>query len=350
MLFSSQIKAMTDRRRMLGQMMGVGGLAAMAPALSACSEEQSSNAESAPAETPPAAAPVSAPAGTNLEMVKQTINFMDPAQNLKSFIKVLGNLDSTVETVGWFGGDIFAVTEPDKPLQKMFGVDGMGVLRVESQDDGSYRLFNRECAFYTDPMTGEYIDTWTNPYTQEEVEVVSIHNMTVNAEVAPIFKMDFDGEVQEMPFMPPWWIQEKINTAMSMFEVHVVAPNAMTVEEWPRESAGPVNRISEMFHRSCRLSELQDEDLTSVNYDGVWTRVGPWLPWMLQGQAPGHILYRTFMTRPGTIDNMPDRLLKQVSDELGEEYFVAPPASSWGSQNDSSFSVYMEENDPKPAL
>lgn len=340
MLNSSWLKAAASRRDAL-KMITMGGAAASLPALTACAQESGPPAGSAPAA--PAATP-----GNSRERVALSIDFQDPVANLRSFVKVVGDLDPTVETVGWFGGDIFAVTTPDKPLQKMFGVEGMGVLRVEAQEDGSYRLFNRECAFYKHPFTGQFIDTWQNPFTGEEVKVSPIHNLVVNAEVAPVFKMDFDGEVKEMPFTPPWWVQEKINTAMSMFEVHVVAPNPMSVEEWPRESAGPFNRISEMFHRSVRLSDLQNEDLTGVDYDGVWTRVGPWLPWMLQGQAEGHLLYRTFMTRPGTIERMPAALLKQVSDKLGEEYFIAPPADTWGQQNDSSFSVYMAENEPAP--
>ena len=69
---------------------------------------------------------------------------------------------------------------------------------------------------------------------------------------------------------------------------------------------------------------------------------------MLQGQAEGHLLYRTFMTRPGTIDLMPEAFVQRVADKLGEEYFVAPSADTWGQPNDSSFSVYMAENEPKP--
>lgn len=340
MLNSTLLDSLANRREALRSLLTIGGGAAAAGlGLSACARDAG---EQAPAGTP-AGVPAKG-------AVTQTIDFRDPVQNLRSFIKVMGNLDPAVETVGWFGGDIFAVTTPDKPLQKLFGVDGMGVLRTEPQADGTYRIFNRECAFYTHPFTRAYMDTWENPFTGEEVEVSPIHNLVVNAEIAPIFKMDFDGVVKEMPFTPPWWIQEKIDTAMSMFEVHIVAPSPMSPEEWPRESAGPFNRISEMFHRSTRLSQLQDENRTSADYDGVWTRIGPWLPWMLQGQAPGHLLYRTFMTRPGTIDKMPDKLLQQVADKLGEQYFVAPPADTWGQQNDSSFSVYMSENEPAPAL
>lgn len=338
MLFSSQLRALTDRRALLRGLVATGGAAAAAPLLSACAQD-----------APPGAAPAASTGGSG-GSPKLTINFQDPAQNLKAFIKVMGDLDPAAETVGWFGGDVFAVTDPDKPLQKMYGVEGMGVLRTEPRADGTYRIFNRECAFYTHPFTGEYMDTWTNPFTGEEVEVSPIHNMVVNAEIAPIFKMDFDGKVQEVPFTPPWWVQEKIDTVMNMFEIHVAPPSPMSVEKWPRESAGPINRISEMFHRTVKLSELQDESRTWVDYSGVWTRIGPWLPWMLQGQAPGYLLYRTFMTRPGTIERMPDKLLARVSDKLGEQYFQAPPPDTWGSKNDSSFSVYMEENEPKPAL
>ncbi|RMF95967.1 MAG: DUF1838 domain-containing protein [Gammaproteobacteria bacterium] len=335
MLYSSQLRALMNRRSMLNAMLGAGAAASAVPLLSACAQENALLASAGDGQAEPGPVP-------------RTIDFSDPAQNLHAFIKVMGSLDPEQEVVGWFGGDIFAVTSPDKPLQKLFGVEGMGVLRTEAQPDGSYRIFNRECAFYTDPRTGEYMDRWTNPFHGEEVKVVPIHNLVVNAEIAPIFKMDFDGRVQEIPFTPPWWVQEKIDKAMNMFEVHVVAPNPMSVEEWPRESAGPVNRISEMFHRTAKLSELQDDSLDSVDYSGVWTRIGPWLPWMLQGQMPGHLLYRTFMTKPMSIDRMPDKLVKHVAERLGEQYFRAPPPETWGSQNDSSFSVYMRENEPAP--
>ncbi len=344
MLYSSQLRALVDRRNLLRNAFTLGGAVAVLPGITACAQESSP-----PPPTPTAPEVPPPPPVASVPELKLDIDFKDPAQNLRAFVKVMGNLDPTVETVGWFGGDVFAVTSPDKPLQKMYGVEGMGVLRTEAQDDGSYRLFNRECAFYTHPFTGQFIDTWENPFTGEEVKVSPIHNLTVNAEVAPVFKMDFDGKVQEIPFAPPWWVQEKIDTVMNMFEVHVAPPSPMTVEEWPRESAGPVNRISEMFHRSMKLSDLQDESLTSVDHTGVWTRIGPWLPWMLQGQAEGHLLYRTFMTRPQTIERMPDRLLRQVADNLGEQYFQAPAQDSWGSENDSSFSVYMAENEPQPA-
>jgi len=330
MLHTSMLNAMSNRRQALKSFFTIGGMAAAATGLSmtACAapDDQEPEAKPAPKRVP--------------------IDFSDPAQNLKAFIKTTGDLDPTVETVGWFGGDVFAVLSPDRPLMKLFGVEGFGVLRVEAQDDGSYRMFNRELAYYKDPKTGEYLDEWQNPLNGETVEVSPIHNMTVNAEIAPIMKMDFDGTVMEVPFSPPWhFFGDK---AFSLFEVHTAFPNPMTPEKWPRDSAGPVTRISERFQRLTSLSQLEDPDRTHADYTGVWTRIGPWLPWMLQGQAPGHLLYRTFMNRTGTADKLPGPLVARTEERF-PQYFEAPGPETWGGPNDSSFSVYMQEHEPKPA-
>lgn len=328
----SLLTALSDRRTALQTFFGWGlAGAAVAAGVSACGERPPGD----DAAKAPAAGKAAAPA---------SINFGDPAENLRAFVKLTGDLDPKAETVGWFGGDVFAVLGPDKPLQKLFSVEGFGVLRVATQPDGSYRLFNRELAYYKDAKTGEFLDTWTNPFTSEVVEVSPIHNKVVNAQIAPLMKMDFDGTLVEVPFSPPWNIFG--DKAFSLFEVHTAFPNPMTPATWPRESAGPVTRISEMFQRFASLSQLADPGRSYADYTGVWTRIGPWMPWMLQGQVPGHLLYRTFMDRTGTAARLP-AALRARAEKLHPDFFVAPDDSTWGGPNDSSFSVYMAENKPK---
>ncbi len=332
MLHSSLINHLVTRRAALGSLLSAGAVSAGGLALAGCARP------SGEAETPATGA--ASPAATRVP-----VDFGDPAQNLRAFIKLTGDLDPAVETVGWFGGHVFAVLGPDQPLQKILGVEGFGVLRVAPQPGDVYRLFNREIAFYKDPQTDEFVDTWTNPFTGEEVEVSPIHNLTVNAEIAPVMKMDFDGTLVDLPFSPPWWVQEE--KAFSLFEVHTAFPNPMTPDQWPRESAGPVTRISEIFHRMTTLAEIEDAASTKADYTGVWTRIGPWMPWMLQGQVPGHLLYRCFMNRTGTADRLPAKL-RERTERGYPEYFQAPGDETWGGPNDSSFSVYMQENEPKP--
>ena len=295
----------------------------------------------------------SACAGPSKSGRRAPIDFNDPVQSLRAFVKLMGNLDPTVETPGWFGGTVFGDSRRDRPLKPLMGIEGFGVLRAERQSDTSYRVFNRELAFYTDLKTGEYLDTWVNPYTKEECEVKPIHNMTVNASMivsekfGTAIEMDFDGNLMEVP-LPLGW-QNFDDKLFSTFEVHTAFPNELKPDVWPRESSGPVIRIAEIFQRVANLAELENPDVTTADYSGCWTRVGPWLPWMRQGQADGNLLFRTFMTKLNSPDQLSPRFKAHIEERL-PEYFVAPPPESWGSKNDSSFSVYARENEPLPPL
>jgi len=284
---------------------------------------------------------------------REPIDFDDPVQSLRAFVKLMGDLDPTVETPSWFGGHVFGDTRRDRPLKALMGIEGFGVLRVERQSDTSYQVFNRELAFYTDLETGEYLDTWVNPYTKEECEVKPIHNMTVNAHMivsekfGTAIEMDFDGNLMEVP-LPLGW-QSFGHKLFSNFEVHTAFPNELKPDAWPRESSGPVIRIAEIFQRVANLAELENPDVTTADYSGCWTRVGPWLPWMRMGQADGNLFFRTFMTKLNSADELSPRFKAHIEEHL-PEYFEAPPSDTWGGKNDSSFSVYVRENEPLPPL
>ena len=59
-------------------------------------------------------------------------------------------------------------------------------------------------AFYKDLQTGEFIDEWDNPLNGKRVETFPIHNMIVNATLAPVMEMDIEGTMLKKPFTPPW--------------------------------------------------------------------------------------------------------------------------------------------------
>lgn len=274
------------------------------------------------------------------------IDFSNPAENLRAFIKLTGSLDPSAETTGWFGGTIYAVIGDQQKLQPLIGVEGFGINRIEQKSENVYRIFNREFAVYKDLETGRILERWDNPLNGESVDVFPIQNRTVTAEIAPIIKQDFDGTMVEFPFNPPWLVQQ--GTAFSVLEVHTAFPNPMTPQEWPRESAGPINRTSEMFNRAANYAELADPDSPHANSNGTWVRISPWLPWMLMGQSEGHLLYRTFIQRTGEVSKLPSQLLEYTSKHY-PEFLSAPPPEVWGTPNDSSFSVYMEKREPVPA-
>ncbi|MBT6959519.1 MAG: hypothetical protein HOA00_00110, partial [Rhodospirillaceae bacterium] len=56
---------------------------------------------------------------------------------------------------------------------------------------------------------------------------------------------------------------------------------------------------------------------------------------------------RSFMNKTGPVENLPAQLRAYIEKNY-PEFLEAPAASEWGKPNDSSFSVYMENNKPQP--
>lgn len=318
--------ASTDRRGLLKTLGGLGGAGLMGAGLMG-----------AGMGTLPAHA-----AGHN-DINETDIDFTDPAQNLNTYIRVQGNVDPNAISVGYYSGVLYSVVGDWKQTVPIIGISGIGVRRIEPQPENKYRVFNRELAFYSDLKTGEFIDAWTNPLIDEMVEVLPIQNMTVNAEVAPILEFDMEGTILRRPFTPPWEILN--GSAFSLFEVHTEVKSELQPDEWPRESSGPRMRISEMFHRHCRVADLNNKEMTSVPYVGTWMRIAPYLPWMLMGQAEGHLFYRCSMHKFSRVEDLPKNFLAKAEREYPE--FLAPPKpESWGTPNNSSFNVYKEKRSP----
>lgn len=314
---------MLSRRKLLRTLgMAAGG----AGLLGACG----GNASTAEAEA-------AAPAALDL-------NLRDPGQSLLHFTRIFGDTNTENVTVGWFGGTVYSVVGDSSKVQPLLGLEGIGIMRVQPLDDNRFRVFNRELAFYKDLRTGEFVDEWQNPLNGRQVETFPMHNMTVNAETAPLLTFDVEGTEIKVPFPATW--NTVGNNVFSTFEIHTSVPSELQPEEWPLESAGPMTRISEMFQRHVRLSDLQNADLTSVPYTGVWTRLSTWYPWMLMGQAEGHMFFRADMAKLNSMDEVPAAFLAKAEKDY-PEYLEAPSLDSWGKPNDSTFNMYKRERKPQ---
>ena len=274
------------------------------------------------------------------------IDFNDPVQNLDAFTRVFVDTDPAKHSVGWYGGVVYAVIGDSSQLIPLLEVEGIGTARAERKQDGpGYRVMNRELAYYKDVRTGEYLDSWTNPLNQKECEPFPIHNMTVNAEMSPMMKMEMEGTMIEYPFLPPWEFLGP--QAHSSFEIHASVPSELQPDEWPVESPGPTTRVSEMFMRYCQVSDLANKDLTSIPYVGVWTRMSSWFPWMQMGQAEGNLFFRCSMTKYEDHSALPPALLAKAEKDH-PEYLVVPEFKDWGLPNDSTFNTYKRERQPLP--
>ena len=312
-------------RRNLLQTLGVsaGGLGLLA----ACGKS-----------APPEPVAESAPAAPQLD-----IDFQDPAQSLEAFTRIFADINPGNQTVGWFGGTVYAVIGDSSKVIPLLGLEGIGIHRAQAIDGGGFRIYNRELAFYKDLRSGQFIDAWENPLNGRTVETFPMHNMTVNAETAPILKFDVEGTEISMPFPASWdFVGDNV---FSTFEIHTSVPSELQPDEWPVESPGPLTRISEMFMRHARLSDLRNPDMTSVPYTGSWTRLSSWYPWMLMGQQEGHLFFRAYTAKLKTVDELSPEFLAKAR-EKHSAYLEPPALDSWGQPNDSTYNMYKREREP----
>lgn len=239
--------------------------------------------------------------------------------NVDAYLKLTSNLDMESTHFGWIDGYVMGVA-PGGAVKDICGFRGMGCNRLlpyEGPEYG-YRRVLREIVFYTDLETGEILEEMENPFTGETVRVVPVANDPFNAVFKDVWPdpPSYGGLNEEKreprPFILNW--QQIGQHTMMEIHVHLYYPNALDPKKWVRESSGPMNRVTETFNYTFSIDDLQNPELTTIPSTGVWTRVTPWLPWMLMGQAPGHCLYNCNFADCKSPEEFPDqRIVEHLS-------------------------------------
>ena len=139
-----------------------------------------------------------------------------------------------------------------------------------------------------------------------------------------------------------------------MFEISVgrcfvtnLPPNALDPDKWPRESAGKLVQVSENYTYVVKLEDAQNPAMTTIAYAGSWSRITPWLPWMLMGQAPGHISYQSVTYNGGPLSMLKQTVVEHTRKNH-PEMMNPPPLESLQKPNLSSLENYARTQKPAP--
>jgi hypothetical protein len=276
--------------------------------------------------------------------------FDDPIWNRDAWVRVQGDTKPGSQLYGYASGTVIGVREGER-LRPLFGFRVFSAFRLVKQPDNSYQRLLRELVFYTDPQTGEILDSWDNPYTKERVRVVDVANDPFNVVFSEYYPdpPTYGGLNKEKPprrpLILPWQMWPN-DTVVLETDIHLYYPSALQPDKWPRESSGPMSRVSELFRYFMRAEDMANPKLTHVPHNGVWARVTPWLPWMLMGQEPGHILYQGMFTTAHDTSEIPENVLQRVKAKY-PQYMNAP--EKWVDPSLSSLENYARTEKPAPA-
>lgn len=276
--------------------------------------------------------------------------FADSKWNRDAMARLNGDLDFGKVKPGWYNGVVLG-TRDGEPVRPLMGFEGFSMARLIDNGDGSYQKLLRELVFYKDLKTGEVLETFDNPYTGETVRVVPVANDPFNHVIEQYYPKgpSYGGliktsETPRIPAIYPWIITDE-NTVTLARDIHLFYPSALQPDEWPRESSGKMVRVSEMFRYIIRREDLENPEETSITYSGSWHRITPWLPWMLMGQAPGHINYVGTMGGFSNLDMVSPQVIAYAEKHY-PSYFDAP--TEWEDPSFSSLEDYARTQKPAP--
>lgn len=250
-----------------------------------------------------------------------------------------GEKDGTPAVYYWSGKVYSRVAgEPDRHL---FNGEGMNVRQCVAVEDPKrgkgYRLVSREVMFYTDPKTNQIVRQWTNPWTNETVDVMHIHNDPVNSR--PSFPIGADGKPASVSMRRQGkWI-------FMPFEAPLFYENPLAGGY--QDYIGGKYHAMEIFDFAFLADEMLDTKNPTAYPSVSWVRISDWMPWMKMRGRQGQMVFNAMGAKLKSYDELPKTIKDEIA--LNHPIYTAPPPGDDPRPNETTWTVFKEMVDKKNA-
>lgn len=243
-------------------------------------------------------------------------------------------IDNQPVTFRWSGRAYSRVAgEQDRLL---FGLEGMNIRTCVTVTDPvrgtGYRQVSREIMLYLDPKTGRVLRTWTNPWTDEKVDVIHVANDPVNMR-SPTFPRSADGK----PFKYDGEVQGGYLIAAN--EVPLFYENALGGRY--QDYVGGKYQAMEIFDFAARAERALDSRSTQANPYVAWVRMAEWLPWMKMRGRQGQMIFNATGRMLDRFDELPEVMKKEIAANYPD--YVAPPPGNDSRPNETSWTYFAKK-------
>ena len=229
--------------------------------------------------------------------------------------------------------------EKDRHLFNVIGINTRHCSVKEDKVKGlGYRSVSREIMVYMDPKTNEILDTWMNPWTKEEVEVVHVANDPVNMR-GWSWENDDEGKSKAKASYRHYG-----KVAATSYEIPLFYDNPLS-SDFQAYTGGGYHAM-EIFNTYYDAEEFTNPKIKSLGQSNIsWSRVAQWLPWMIMGDRAGIMIFNA--TGYSTFDESeiwPN--LRKVLDERYPEY-LTPPILDDPRPNETTWTVFKKHMEGK---
>ncbi len=272
---------------------------------------------------------------------------LDPANPDDAFRMATKQFCSLKEgeiAVHYWEGTVYSRIRGEKD-RHLFNVAAMSLRQCKPYLDpvrgvGS-RGVNSEIVFYLDPVTNQLLHTWKNPWTNEEVEIVHVHNDPVNAR-EPTYSRDKDGKPRS-----------RFDATVMNGYAYTGGGAALLFYDNPlagdyQDYVGNKYQASEYMLTAAPMADLTDPRATRVS-DSVfsWGRISRWMPWMKMGGRDGLLVHYMGGLRIDSYAQLPAWMRTEV--EANYPAFATAPPTDDTRPNQTSWTVFKDYIDAQRA-
>lgn len=241
---------------------------------------------------------------------RRPLDLAQPRDFLTACLKMRAATDGRL-MMGFVIGKYYGVV--GRQITYLFDLLAGAFYLYRPNPDGSWRRRYFEIAYFTDPATGEPLDDFVNPYTNQRVKVPQTRLGPSNATLTPDGRIVAEGNMtRENRFLPA----VTVNDDVWISERTIVAA--------PAAEGRPAFNYNELTVAHASKRDLDDPAQPFVRSDVQVTIVVSWRPWLEMGDRPGHMLASASGTTTDQVERMPPRYVALGRRHHGD--FFADPA------------------------
>ena len=240
----------------------------------------------------------------------------DPVARTKLIAKVLGST-AEEDRHAFMKFHIFGYAG-DGNLIPFFTMNNYIIQKWAPGDDGSFSVQHYEVAYYAKFDTDEAISEWTNPLTDEVVELPHFVLGPVPRNYGPGIS---EGAASFAP--------DPMNITMIGDRVYIptltrqTIPNSLSPEEWGVYSSGPTVYWDSMLVYSADIRDVLDEEKTHVPAEMHMQNLVSWAPYLKLGQSPGRTMVRAYGQHISGPDDLPENVRANLQKYTPEIFDLA---------------------------
>lgn len=252
-----------------------------------------------------------------------------------------GTLDEGKTRYGiWYGKAYSRV--PGEKDRHLFNVLGINIRQCDCIKDEvrgkGFRSVSREVMMYTHPETDQIMDSWENPFTGKEVEVIHVANDPVNMR-AYAYEKDKEGKASSKTHM-----QKYGDVMVSSHEIPLFYENPLGGDY--QAYVGGAYHAMEIFNTYYIAEEITSSEIRSLSQSNIsWARLSQWLPWMGMGSKPGIMVFNATGFSTFDREKVPARIIQVLSNRYPK--YLNPPPKDDKRPNETSWTVFKKHLEGK---